>query len=252
MSNLNIKLGIAVSQYGYLPLNVNLYQTCHWLICGGSGSGKSTFLLYVMNQLLETDLNIYLGDFKGSQDFIGLTPNYAEFNDIERLIEQFYTKYQEVKINKTGEHLLLIIDEYAGFMVWLEEQDRKRASSIKNKLSEILMLGRKLPNNGSAWFWCICQRCDSTYFAHGSRDNYMLSVGFSHLSKESKTMLGIIADEIPDGYIPTTGKGLLSIDGKPLTVLQVPQIDVERLRQLLKKKAAYRFGEAKSICNPLT
>lgn len=235
--NLFLKLGFSCVNDIFFPFNVDLKTHPHFLICGGSGSGKSVFLLYLLNQLLDTNIQLYIGDFKGSGDFATLSPKYAEFEQCIGLIEEFYDKYQFIKQNKTGEHILLIFDEYAGFLVWLESIDKKKATEIKGKIAEILMQGRALAGGGSAWFWCICQRADSNYFSNGARENFMCSIGFSRLSKESKTMLGFYVEDIPEDYEPCTGKALISVDGQPLSVLQVPQIDVSRLKRLLEIKA---------------
>ena len=242
----DINLGFKNIDNIYLPCYVNVLTHCHWLVVGGSGSGKTVFLEYVLNHMLDTSITLYIADFKGSGDLSAITPFYSEFDACIELIEDFYTKYQEIKLHKTGERILLIFDEYAGFMVWLESKDKKKATEIKGKIAEILMQGRALPGGGSAWFWCVCQRADSCYFSHGARENFMLSIGFSNLSKESKVMLGFHAEDIPTDYKPSTGRALLSVDGHDLTVLQVPRIDISRLKLLLAKKAAHRTGIAGS------
>lgn len=238
----NVQLGFELIQGVFLPLNLNLKSHCHWLIVGGSGSGKTVFVEYVLNSLLNTSISLFIADFKGSGSFATLTSNYAEFEACIDLVEHFYDRYQYIKQNKTEEHILLIFDEYAGFLVWLESKDKKKAVEIKGKIAEILMQGRALSGGGSAWFWCVCQRADSGYFSNGARENFMVSIGFGNLSKESKIMLGFHADEIPEDYTPETGKALLSADGQALTILQVPKIDEKRLKLLLEKKAMRRAG----------
>lgn len=219
-----------------IRLEVNMKTACHWIICGGSGSGKSYFILYALNSILNDQIILYLADFKGSGDYIGLSDKYAEFGEITAFIEDFYSKYIEIKENQTGEHIMLIFDEYAGFLVWLEGNDKKKAAEIKNKISEILMLGRELPGGGSAWIWIVCQRADSTYFAHGARDNFMVSVGMGRLSKESKTML-FPGEDFPPQYSPETGCGVILEDGKPLRIFEVPNFDKKRVKSLLEKKS---------------
>lgn len=234
-----IKIGFEVTEFQgvFLPLEISLEKSCHWLITGGSGSGKSILLLYALNSLLNAPISLYIADYKGSGDFKGLTDKYAEFGDCVRLVEDFYSHYQNIKQNKTGERILLVFDEFPSFLIWLEgDKDKKKATEIKNKVSEILMTGRLLPGNGSAWLWCVCQRADSTYFSNGSRTNYMISIGMGRLSKESKGML-FPGEEIPEDYVPCTGRGLILEDGKPLRVFQVPQIDKVRLKKLLLRKA---------------
>lgn len=201
--------------------------------------------MYILSQLLNMPLKLYIGDFKGSGDFYGLTPQYAEFEAITELIEAFYDHYQNIKKKQTGEKILLIIDEYAGYITFLESNDKKKCTAIKGKIAEMLMQGRALRGGGSAWIWCVCQRCDSTYFDK-CRENFMLRIGFSNMSSESRRMMGFLTEDIPENYEPMTGKALLSVDGKPLRVLQVPKIDVIRLKKLLLIKAERRTGSASS------
>lgn len=234
---MKLKIGFKIICPGvFLPLDIDLSVACHWLIIGGSGSGKSMFVLYVLNSLITQKIGLYIADFKGSGDFIGLTSKYAQFEACVALIESFYSHYQHIKHNKTGEKILLIFDELGGFMIWLESQDKKKASEIKGKMAEILMQGRELPGGGSAWLWCSLQRPDNTYFSHGARDNYMVIVALGRLSKESKGML-FSGEDIPD-YIPMVGRGLILQAGKPITVFQVPKVQKKDLLKLLRHKAA--------------
>lgn len=248
-----MRVGFKVTQSPgvFIPLEIDLESVCHWLVVGGSGSGKTFFLLYALNGVLNTPISLYIADFKGSGDFLHLSPHYAEFGDCETLVTAFYQRYRRAKENKTGEKLLLLFDEYAGFLVWLESQDKKKSSKIKGMIAEILMQGRALPGGGSAWFWCVCQRADSVYFSHGTRDNYMLTVALGRLSRESKGML-FSGEELPE-YVPGTGKGLISLPGCPVTAFQVPQINKSKLLRLLHHKAAdRRNGEAVELFRRLT
>ena len=242
---MKVRIGFEVTEFQgvLLPLEIFLEKSSHWLITGGSGSGKSVLLLYALNSVLNAPICLYIGSFKGEDSFLGITENYAEFGACVDLVENFYSRYQEIKQNRTNDRILLVFDEWAGFLIWLEGTDKKKATEIKNKMAEILMQGRSLPGGGSAWFWCVCQRADSTYFSHGARDNYMVSIGMGRLSKESKGML-FPGEEIPEDYTPCTGRGLILEDGKNLRIFQVPQIDKTRLKRLLLKKAKQRAGEA--------
>ncbi len=238
-----IKIGFEVTEFQgvFLPLEISLEKSCHWLITGGSGSGKSILLLYALNSLLNAPISLYIADYKGEGNFLNITERYAEFGDCVNLVENFYEHYQDIKQNRTGERIFLAFDEFPSFLIWLEGTNPKKATIIKNRMAEILMQGRALPGGGSAWFWCVCQRADSTYFSHGARDNYMVSIAMGRLSKESKGML-FPGEEIPEDYVPCTGRGLILEDGKPLRVFQVPQIDKIRLKKLLLKKAKQRAG----------
>lgn len=113
-----VKVGYEkVGEIRGIPLNVNMKVCCHWLIVGGSGSGKSCLVLYVLNAILTHSMPLYIADFKGSGDYIGLSKKTADFGNSVALIDEFYDRFQEIKRNQTGEHILLIIDEYAGMLV---------------------------------------------------------------------------------------------------------------------------------------
>lgn len=243
MEQIKIKVGfwIAEGLDKPLPLYIPLQTYPHILICGKSGSGKGILLLYMLNSVLNyRQINLYIGDPKNSGDFEGITPHYATNENVADLVEEVYKKYQEIKQKKTGERLLLIVDEYPSFILDLEGRDKKRSGTIKNMIAELLMQGRSLPGNGAVMLWIVAQRCDSEYFPKGARLNFMTAIGLGRLDVQSKTML-FPGEELPE-YEPTRGTGLILMDGKPLKVFKVPTIDVEGLKKLLKEKAGRRSG----------
>lgn len=211
---------------------IDLEKSCHAVICGSSGTGKSYFMLYVIYYLIDKGINLYIADFKCSGDYIGITKNYSEAFECVDLIDKFYQHFMEIKEQKTGEKIMLICDEFGGLMNYISNIDKKKAQDLKNKVSQILMLGRELPQNGSAWIWIVLQRADSDYFSHGSRDNFMLAVGFGRLSKESKAML-FTGEEFPENYFPETGVAAVLEDGFPLRFLQVPKYNKDFMQKYL-------------------
>lgn len=224
-----------------LPIYISLRTHTHILICGKSGSGKGVLLLYMLNSVLDNKaIKIYIGDPKSSGDFEGITPYYAVSEAVVELVEMVYKKYQEIKEKKTGERILLILDEYPSFILNLESQDKKKAGIIKNMIAELLMQGRALPGGGSVMIWLVAQRADADYFPKGARLNFMVAIGLGRLDVQSKTML-FPGEELPE-YEPTRGTGLILMDGKPIRVLKVPEIDVDGLKKLLKVKARRRSG----------
>ena len=52
-----------------VPIQLNIKTYCHALICGSSGSGKSYALLFLLKQLLDEDVCLFLLDPKNSEDF---------------------------------------------------------------------------------------------------------------------------------------------------------------------------------------
>lgn len=231
-----IKAGFIADAGLFAPLSIDLDRFPHWLIAGRSGSGKSVLLLYALNSLLNFfPLLLFLADPKGSGDFRGITPNYAEFDACADLIEEAYSCYTRAKNERNGARILLLVDEFPAFMLRLEGQDRKRAAEIKTMVSEMLMQGRSLPGNGSAAVWLAAQRADADYFPKGARLNFFVVIGMGRLDAQSKQML-FPGEELPE-YHPMTGTGLILVDGKPLRVLKVPQVDPKRLGRHLRIKA---------------
>lgn len=235
---MKIKSGFFKVDGFYFPLEIDLETHPHWILNGGSGSGKSILLLYLINSLLNYPLSLFICDPKGSSDFEGLSKNYACYDDCADLVEEVYEHYRRIKAEKTGEKIVLIIDEYPSFILSLEGKDKKRASDIKTKISELLMQGRHLPGNGSVAVWVVTQRADAEFFPKGARINFFTTVCMGRLDTQSKTML-FPGEEIPE-YMPQRGTGLILADGEPLRVFQVPFIEVDRFKKFLKEKARRR------------
>ena len=239
---MRIKLGFVGEGGIYAPFALSLEKYPHILICGKSGSGKGVLLLYMLNSVVEYEIDVYIGDPKNSGDFEGIADCYSAGENVADMVETVYEKYLQIKSNKTGKRILLVIDEYPSFILNLENQDKKKAAVIKNMIAELLMQGRSLPGGGSVAVWLVAQRADADYFPKGARLNFMVVIGLGRLDVQSKTML-FPGEELPE-YEPTRGTGLILMDGKPIRVFRVPVIEKERLKKLLQEKARRRGGEA--------
>lgn len=215
-------------------LSIDLVKNPHWLIVGRSGSGKSVLLQYLLYTVLDYGLIIYICDPKGSGDFRGITPNYAEYDDCTEMIEQAYRKYQEIKMNQTGDRMILICDEYPAYILYLEGKDKKKAQEIKNIIAEMLMQGRSLPGGGSAAVWILAQRADAEYFPKGARLNFKVVIALGKLDTQSQTML-FPGEELPK-YPEQIGMGLIWVDGKPIRIIQTPYIDTDKILPVLRRK----------------
>lgn len=237
-----IKVGFVGEEGRYVPFSLDLRKYPHILVCGKSGSGKGILILYCINSVLQSnEFALYIGDPKNSGDFEGLADHYSVGEEVANLITAVYERYIQIKKDKTGERILLILDEYPSFILNLENSDKKKAAVIKNMISELLMQGRSLPGGGSVAVWLVAQRLDAEYLPRGAKLNMMVSIILGRLDIQSKMML-FPGEELPE-YEPTTGTGLILADGYPLRILKVPEIDnLERFRKLLQKKARRRNG----------
>lgn len=225
------------------PIKIDILDTGQLCCVGGTGSGKSMSVLYLLYNMLKyakeehCKIELYICDFKKSGDFEGITNNYAEFKEVTGLIEQYYEAFENTMENSPIIKILLI-DEYAGYMVWLTQNDKKKAEKIKSIISTILMTGR----SRHCYAWCIQQRMSASLFPTGigAIDNFQICVGMGRLSVESRKSLfageHLEDTEYEERYRPKKGQGLILIDGQDIQPIQIPYIkDKERLKILLRK-----------------
>lgn len=222
------------------PITAELTETGHLCCVGGTGSGKSVATLYFLYQLLKNySAELSVADFKKSGDYAGVTEKFAEFEEVTELIEDFYMEFEKTPENNPMVKILLI-DEYAGYIIWLTQNDKKKAEEIKRKISNVLMLGR----SRHCIVWCIQQRISASLFPAGigAIDNFQICIGLGRLSVESRKSLfageHLEDAEFEEKYHPKTGQGLILIDGQELKPIQIPYIsDKEKLKALLVKLA---------------
>ena len=224
-----------------VPIQLNIKTYCHALICGSSGSGKSYALLYLLKQLLDEDICLFLLDPKNSEDFKFLE-GYKYYYSADNCYEGFKDYYevftQARKTMKSDKRHVLVCDEYPALILQLKAQDglnkTKYASEILSINSELLMLGRGVAKGFGVW--TICQRPQATVFQEGSRDNYMVSINLGRLSKETKQML-FSDEEISEGVVYGKGEGVMLADGKSLTEVKFPYIrNIEEWKQSILSK----------------
>ena len=165
----------------------------HMLIAGGTGGGKTYFILTIIEALLRTNAVLHILDPKNADlaDLHTVMPNvYFRKEEMIKCIERFYDemmirsrtmKYMDNY--KTGENYaylglppcFLIFDEYVAFMEML---GTKENTVIINKLKQIVMLGRQ------ARFFLIlaCQRSDAKYLGDGIHDQFNFRVALGRMS----------------------------------------------------------------------
>lgn len=186
-----------------LRLMKNLYwrinKLPHMLIIGGTGSGKSYFILSLITALLRSNAVLSIIDPKNADlaDLATVMPDvYSDKDEIIKCLTQF----EEDMINqseamkqhpnyKTGEDYsylglpphFLIFDEFIAFMAML---DRKQSDAVGSAMMRIAMLGRQ-----AGYFLILaCQRPDSKYFGDGVRDQFNFRVALGRVSDLGYTM----------------------------------------------------------------
>lgn len=222
-----------------VPYRLNFNDYTQLLLTGGTGTGKSYALLYLLGSIVANNPNIsiYICDFKNSEDFRFLNgyQYYYSGDSVFDGIADFYKEFTEAR--QSGEsnvRHLLIVDEYPALINYLQTKDKidktKKANEVMSAIAEILMLGRGIK------FGCLIttQRADSSLFSNGARDNFQVVCALGRLSKEQKQML-FSGEEIEANYIFGKGEGILLADGKPLKYVKFPMIDTDEFKENINR-----------------
>lgn len=204
----------------------------HTIVVGGSGSGKSTAVLYWLTKLKKENINVelYIMDFKASHEFVGITDNYAEFEDIYDRLVAFYDMFCTLEEGGDGTVKILIIDEIAGMLSHLSmtKEGKEKADKVRQIMSSILMMGR----SRNCYLWLIMQRYTATIFpaSSGAVDNFFVYVGLGRLSVDSRKSLFACEHIEEEEHITFgMGKGLVLIDGQEIQTLIIPNVTKQNL-----------------------
>lgn len=199
-----IRIDEVIAENGALKLMKNLWweydKLPHMLISGGTGSGKSYYILILIKALVATNAVIYVLDPKNADlaDLTTVMENvYYQKEDMIDCLDEFYedmmARSEEMKTMpgyKTGENYaylglpahFLIFDEYVAFVEMLGSREREE---VLSKLKKIIMLGRQ------AGFFLIlaCQRPDAKYLGDGIRDQFNFRVALGRMSELGYSMM---------------------------------------------------------------
>ena len=168
----------------------------HTIVVGGSSSGKSTSVLYWLWKLKKYDCTLYIADFKKSNDFCGISSNFAEFEDCYQLIKDFYETFLKTPEGGDGTKLL-IVDEIAGLLTHfsMTKEGKAKADEIRVIMSSILMLGR----SRRCFLWLSMQRYSASIFpaSSGAVDNFSVIVAVGRMTVDGRK--GLLAGEHFEG-----------------------------------------------------
>ena len=172
----------------------------HMLIAGGTGGGKTYFILTIIQALLRCNAVMYVLDPKNADlaDLSVVMPEvYYKKEDITDCIDRFYdgmiARSEAMKLMenyKTGKNYaylglaphFLIFDEYVAFMEMLTTKEN---AAVLNKLKQIVMLGRQ-----AGYFLILaCQRPDAKYLGDGIRDQFNFRVALGRMSELGYSMM---------------------------------------------------------------
>lgn len=192
-----ISIEDVAAKNGEIRLMENIYwsydELPHMLIAGGTGGGKSYFILTLIETLLRSEAELMILDPKNSDlaDLSVVLPHvYYRKDGMIQALNDFYEKMMErtetmkqMEGYKTGKNYaylklkpyFLIFDEYVAFM----DMIGRESNEVMNKIKQIVMLGRQMG------FFIIlsCQRPDAKYLGDGIRDQFMFRVALGRMSE---------------------------------------------------------------------
>lgn len=211
-------------QYDHLP---------HMLIAGGTGGGKTFFILTLIKGLLEGGVDLTILDPKNADlaDLATVLPNvYYESDKMIHAITKFH--HQMLARNRsmktmpsyhTGNNYadlgltphFLIFDEYVAFMDMIGRQ----STEVMDLLKQIVMLGRQ-----SGFFIILaCQRPDAKYLGDGIRDQFMFRLALGRMSALGYTMM--FGDTDKEFFNkPIKGRGYLDTGTNVISEFYTPKI----------------------------
>lgn len=208
----------------------------HMLIAGGTGGGKTYFILTIIEALLQTNATIYVLDPKNADlaDLETVMPNvYYKKEDMIDCLNQFYDEMmlrnENMKLMdgyKTGKNYaylnlpahFLVFDEYTSFM----EMIGRDSIEVMSKLKQIVMLGRQ-----SGFFLILaCQRPDAKYLGDGIRDNFNFRVALGRMSELGYNMM--FGENDKDFFLkPIKGRGYVDVGTSVISEFYTPLVPKE-------------------------
>lgn len=212
VNNLNINLGYDVV---YNPVNCP-----HILISGGTGSGKSVFISFLLLEFLKRKSTVYICDPKNSDlgslsYYLGNERVATSPNNIARLVRLVLTemneRYKYMNENfKYGSNFVdhgykstwLIMDELGGLQASATDKKSKEVlNEIMDGLKQIILLGRQ----SGVFVLVAAQQMNANTLNTDLRDNLGLRIALGANSSEGYRM--VFGSATPETYPPIDVKG---------------------------------------------
>lgn len=219
------------------PISVDISPATnsHMLICGMSGSGKSYFeqTMFAKLAMATPGGEFHFADYKGEDAFNYLRecPRYYPYKNSLEALDLVHSR---LNARMSGEdtstnQITVFWDEYMANILALTNEDKKKAATVMNMVSEILLMGR----SKSVRFVCSLQRPDAIAFPAGSRLNYgILVILGAAIRSIYEMLLPDFIDKVK-GRIFGRGEGVVLLQGSKLHFIKVPTVrDEDKMREL--------------------
>lgn len=170
----------------------NIDDSPHGLISGGTGSGKSYLLLYLLHQFELMNAETIVIDPKMSDlmEYRQYLKHGVKGESTEEILVTLRQVHQELIVRQkrkleTGQierPFFLLFDEYPAFLASL---DRKEKAEVEQILKQIILKGRAL----RVFVIIAMQRADASILAAEVRDQFGLRIALSRTSADGLTMI---------------------------------------------------------------
>ncbi|SDI97441.1 FtsK/SpoIIIE family protein [Natribacillus halophilus] len=174
----------------------------HMLIAGGTGGGKTYFILTMIDSLIKSGAVVYILDPKRSDlaDLADVMPKgtvlytpSAMMKVLRESVDAMMKRSEEMKKMpnyQTGGNyadvglppVFIVFDEYVAFMESLDRMEQMKALEY---MKQVIMLGRQM-----GYFLILAaQRPDAKYLADGIRDQFNFRVALGRMSEAGYGMM---------------------------------------------------------------
>ena len=243
-------------------LSWNILKQPHLLLAGVTGSGKTTFLNYLIIEMKKMQADIYICDPKRSdlaslKNILGAEYVASDVNNIAKLsrivkekMEQRFIDYKEnadhfvygysfvdYKLNP----IFILFDELGAFRA---SADKKVFAETMANLTEVILKGREMG------VFCVLstQQPNANNIPTELRDNLSVRIALGNMSSEAYRM--VFGEDIKDlSSVSAVGSGYIYLDGlgwsKPKS-FEAPYLDYKKFNFIEElKKYQQNISEGK-------
>lgn len=192
----------------------------HILVSGGTGSGKSVFITFLILELIKRQSTIYITDPKNSdlgslshyfgEKYVATTPNNIA-RIVRLVVEEMQERYQYMRENflygsNFADHgfkpVWLIFDEMGAFQAsGTDKKSRETIAEVMDGIKQIILLGRQ----SGIFILVSAQQMRAETLNTDLRDNLGLRIAFGANSNEGYRM--VFGSATPDHLKPIEVKG---------------------------------------------
>ena len=221
------------------PVIWNPEKCPHLLLSGITGGGKTVLAQLIVNQLLSSDADIFICDFKAGDDWSGILSKYAEYKDCDALLNAFYESFEETIAQKQHANKFLIFDEFSSYAL---SKDSKDFKEMMAKISHLAFMGRSFGYH----LLFISQQFNAKVLDTAIREQFGIKIYMGRgISTESATMLFPNCDIDKSVRLPCCC-GYIQTPDTELAVLRIPFLSHPKgLKQLLIRKGQRRTPSGK-------